>query len=205
MTAPLISADEALERLLAGNRRFVADESVRAGRSGPTELRALAAAQHPFATILGCSDSRIPIAQMFDLGPGDLFVVRVAGNVAGPTEVGSIEYAVEVLGTRLVMVLGHSCCGAVAAALETSGEATHSAALISILDQVREALDPLFAEHPERDPSHLMDASVAANARYVAAQLPERSRPLAERLDDGLRIVPAVIDLATGVVSLLEE
>ena len=117
----MISAQEALEHLREGNRRFVPGVRSRDTLSSQTRRRELAAGQEPFAIILGCSDSRVPAEIVFDQGLGDLFVVRVAGNIVAPSQVGSVEFAAERFGTRLVVVLGHSKCGAVLATLEELG------------------------------------------------------------------------------------
>src|SRR4249919_915041 len=114
----MISALEALERLREGNRRFVSDVRSRDTLSSQTRRRELAAGQEPFAIILGCSDSRVPAEIIFDQGLGDLFVIRVAGNIVASSQVGSVEYAAEQFGTPLVVVLGHSRCGAILATLE---------------------------------------------------------------------------------------
>lgn len=114
----MIPAETALERLQTGNQRFVADVRNQDSLSTPARRRVLAAGQEPFAIILGCSDSRVPAELVFDQGLGDLFVIRVAGNIVAPSQVGSVEFAAERFGTRLVVVLGHSRCGAVLATLE---------------------------------------------------------------------------------------
>src|SRR5271157_2642032 len=114
----MISAREALDRLKEGNRRFASDLRSRDLPTGQTRRRELAAGQEPFAIILGCSDSRVPAEIVFDQGLGDLFVIRVAGNIVAPSQIGSVEFAAERFGTRLVVVLGHSSCGAIEAAIE---------------------------------------------------------------------------------------
>src|SRR5258706_14371939 len=117
----MISAPEALERLRAGNRRFARDDSSRHSIASEARRRELADGQTPFAIILGCADSRVPAEIVFDQGLGDLFVIRVAGNIVAPSQIGSIEFAAEQYGTRLVVVLGHSRCGAILATLEELG------------------------------------------------------------------------------------
>src|SRR6185312_4496639 len=114
----MISASEALERLREGNRRFMSDDCSGGQHSGKNRRRELESGQEPYATILGCSDSRVPAEIVFDAGLGDLFVIRVAGNIVAPSQVGSVEFAAAKFGTRLVVVLGHSNCGAIAATIE---------------------------------------------------------------------------------------
>jgi carbonic anhydrase len=136
----MISAHEALKRLREGNRRFVDD--IRSHTLSSQERRnELAAGQEPFAIILGCSDSRVPAEIVFDQGLGDLFVIRVAGNIVAPSQIGSVEFAAERYHTRLVVVLGHSNCGAILATLEELGRRTESQAinLRSIVDRIRGA------------------------------------------------------------------
>src|SRR5690348_12689714 len=114
----MLSASDALARLLDGNRRFAAGAPFAAARSTAARRKQLAASQAPFAVILGCSDSRVPVELVFDQGLGDLFVIRVAGNIIAPSLIGSVEFAAERFGTRLVVIMGHSSCGAVTATLE---------------------------------------------------------------------------------------
>src|SRR5881296_3411934 len=158
----MISAQEALERLREGNHRFVMDVRRRDTLTGQTRRRELAGGQEPFAIVLGCSDSRVPAEIVFDQTLGDLFVIRVAGNIVAPSQVGSVEFAAEQFGTRLVVVLGHSRCGAVSATLEElthpSGGA-HSRNLRSIVDRIRPAIEPLLKDGP-REPSALLEQAV---------------------------------------------
>src|SRR6476646_5498876 len=138
----MISAPEALERLREGNRRFVFGIRNRDTLTTQTRLTELATGQEPFAVILGCSDSRVPVEIVFDQGLGDLFVIRVAGNIVAPSLIGSVEFAAQRFGTRLVVVLGHSRCGAVLAALEEGPPAEgQSRNLNSIVERVRRAID----------------------------------------------------------------
>src|SRR3954462_2990628 len=143
----MISAHEALQRLRAGNLRFAANTRGSDGLLSHSQRAALAAGQRPFAIILGCSDSRVPAEIVFDQGLGDLFVVRVAGNIIAPSLVGSVEFAAERFGTRLVVVLGHSQCGAIPATLEAlrSPGAPASRNLMSIVDRVRPSVETLLA------------------------------------------------------------
>src|ERR671910_1349301 len=150
----MVPAIEALERLREGNARFASNM----GSSGPllshTQRAALAGGQQPFAIILGCSDSRVPAEIVFDQGLGDLFVIRVAGNIVAPSQVGSVEFAAARFGTRLVVVLGHSQCGAIMATLEELRRPTENQSrnLRSIVDRVRPSLEGLLATDPRREP-----------------------------------------------------
>ena len=176
----MISAAEALARLREGNRRFVA--SIRdPAASIDAELRArLAAGQEPFAIVLGCSDSRVPAELVFDLGFGDLFVIRVAGNIVAPSQVGSVEFAAERFGTPLVVVLGHSQCGAVQATLEWMSQPASAAGpnLRSIVERIRPAVEPLVRRAAAAGES----ASLAR--RRGASEHPRGRRALADGLRD---------------------
>jgi carbonic anhydrase len=204
----MISASDGLKRLREGNRRFVANRT--AANSPSAERRTeLVAGQEPFAIILGCSDSRVPAELVFDQGFGDLFVIRVAGNIVAPSQIGSVEFAAARFGTRLVVVLGHSGCGAVLATIdELMGRGTtESRNLRSIVDRVRPAVETLLAnEHLRADPEALVRDSVRANVRAAANQLRHGSE-LLERLiqRDGLLVVGAEYSLETGVVAFLDE
>jgi carbonic anhydrase len=158
-----LPAREALDRLLEGNRRFVAGTP---SRSVPLDRRRaeLVADQRPFAVVVGCSDSRVPAEIVFDQGLGDLFVIRVAGHVIAPSQIGSVEFAAEKFGTRLVVVLGHSRCGAVQATLEALRQpaATGSGNLLSIVDRIRPAVEGLLATDLRDDP----EALLVAGAEY---------------------------------------
>ncbi|UCG52294.1 MAG: carbonic anhydrase [Candidatus Latescibacterota bacterium] len=186
---------EALERLLEGNRRFVEGRSEHP-RTDANRRVLLHAGQEPFAAIVGCADSRVPVEIVFDQGLGDLFSVRVAGNVATQAVIGSIEYAVTVLGVKLVAVLGHERCGAVQEALEGVG-ATEP--LEVILNEIR----PAVTEARERGGS-LVDATVRIHAVNVARALVDRSDTLRSRVESGsLTIVPLLYELDSGRVERL--
>jgi carbonic anhydrase len=150
----MISAADALARLRDGNQRFVADQTIVPALSSHARRAALVAGQEPFAILLGCSDSRVPAELVFDQGFGDLFVIRVAGNVVAPSQVGSVEFAAARFGTRLAVVMGHSQCGAVIATVEeVLGRTTnHSRNLRSIVDRVRPSVETLLADRREEDP-----------------------------------------------------
>jgi carbonic anhydrase len=201
----VISASEALERLRAGNRRFVeGDRSV--DTMSQARLTHFVAGQRPLAVILGCSDSRVPVEIVFDQGFGDLFVIRVAGNVVAPSQIGSVEFAVERLGTRLVVVLGHTRCGAVQATIEDLREATsQSWNMNSIVSRIRPSVEGLLATDLKHDEAALMDQAVRANVRASVNQLRHGSDVL-ERLarSDGLRIVGAEYALESGVVDFFD-
>ena len=201
----MIPAREALSLLQEGNRRFV---SGRRSHDTASEARraAVAAAQFPFAIVLGCSDARVPAELVFDQGLGDLFVIRVAGNIVAPSQVGSVEFAAERFGTRLVVVLGHSQCGAVSATLEELGRpaASQSPNLRSIVDRVRPSVEGLLAAGM-RDPDQLVRAAVRANIRASTNHLRHGSTLLEQRiLKDGLLVVGAEYSLETGEVDFFD-
>ncbi len=201
-----LSADEALLRLREGNRRFV-DHVVSLDALLSHARRAeQALSQAPFAVILGCSDSRAPAEFVFDQGLGDLFVIRVAGNIAAPSQIGSIEFAVERFGVKLVVVLGHSNCGAVRATLDHcfKPEST-SPGLHAIVDRISPALLPLVHVCPCQEPDDLMPQAVRANVLATVNMLRNGSTLLEERrMRDGLLILGADYDLSSGLVDFFE-
>jgi carbonic anhydrase len=205
----MVSAREALARLREGNRRFVACEA--SGNSSIADSRRreeLAKGQEPFAIVLGCSDSRVPAEIVFDQGLGDLFVIRVAGNVVAPSQVGSVEFAAARFGTRLVVVLGHSQCGAVLATLEQLEQpsASRSRNLRSIVDRILPAVEPVLAAHSGHDSHRLLERAVRANVRASVDQLRHGSEILEALVrDDGLLIVGAEYSLETGVVTFFDD
>jgi carbonic anhydrase len=204
----MISAAEALARLREGNRRFVA--SIRDPTASiDAELRArLAAGQEPFAIVLGCSDSRVPAELVFDLGFGDLFVIRVAGNIVAPSQVGSVEFAAERFGTPLVVVLGHSQCGAVQATLERMSQPASAAGpnLRSIVERIRPAVEPLVRRAAATGESaNVLGAAVRANIRAAAEHLRTGSEILERLVAAGkLRVVGAEYSLESGVVDFFD-
>ena len=204
MTIPAI---EALVRLREGNRRFVAGTPSGDGLSSLARRAELVAGQEPFAILLGCSDSRVPAEIVFDQGLGDLFVIRVAGPVVAPSQIGSVEFAADRFGTRLVVVLGHSQCGAVTATLEElrRPDETHSRNLRSIVDRIRPSIEGLLKTDLVKDPGALLREAVRANVRAAAEQLRHGSE-LIERLSDqdGLLIVGAEYSLESGVVHIFD-
>src|SRR6476660_4146259 len=163
----MISAREALERLRTGNRRFASDARSSDTLTNQRRRDEVAAGQEPFAIVLGCSDSRVPAEIVFDQGLGDLFVIRVAGNVVASSQVGSIEFAAERFSTRLVVVLGHSQCGVIQAALEQLQQPTEnqSRSLRSIVDRVRPSVAALLATDLRNDITALTEQAVRANIR----------------------------------------
>jgi len=202
----MILATEALQRLQDGNRRFVAGER-RDDALSPARRNEVVGDQRPFAIVLGCSDSRVPAEIVFDQGLGDLFVIRVAGNVVAPSQIGSVEFAAEWFGTRLVVVLGHSRCGAVVATLESlsRGERHPSRNLRSIVDRVRPAVEPLLDSAGTGDPDALVQRAVRANVRASANQLRHGSEVLENLIAQGeLLIVGADYSLDSGEVEFFE-
>lgn len=203
----MIPAAEALERLRAGNARFVADSRSHATVVSRSHRGDLADGQEPFAIILGCSDSRVPAEIVFDQGLGDLFVIRVAGNIVAPSQVGSVEFAAGKFGTRLVVVLGHSRCGAVEATIEElqRPSASQSRNLHSIVDRVRPSVEALLATDLRHDPDALLRDAVRANVRVSARQLRHGSDLLEALIArDGLLVVGAEYSLETGVVEFFD-
>jgi carbonic anhydrase len=202
----MITALEAVARLRDGNRRFV--ESLALGTSAGSGVRRAIqmATQEPFAIILGCSDSRVPAELVFDQGFGDLFVIRVAGNIVAPSQIGSVEFAAAQFATRLVVVLGHSLCGAITATLaELRGQSpANSRNLRSIVDRVMPAVRGVLADGPHDDPIALVHEAVLANVRASVDQLQHGSELLEDLiLRDGLLVVGAYYSLETGVVTFL--
>jgi len=197
-----------LERLRAGNRRFVADVRGRSTLTGQERRDELVAGQEPFAVILGCSDSRVPAELIFDQGLGDLFVIRVAGNIVAPSQVGSVEFAAERFGTRLVVVVGHSMCGAVLATLEERDRSVESRSpnLRSIVDRIRPAVEGLMETDLRHDPDALMQHAVRANIRASVDHLRHGSQIIEQQIQtDGLLVVGAEYSLETGVVEILDD
>jgi len=203
----MISAREALERLRAGNRRFVADDPSQHSIRSEARRRELAEGQAPFAIILGCADSRVPAEIIFDQGLGDLFVIRVAGNIVAPSQVGSVEFAAEQFGTRLVVVLGHSRCGVVLATLDELRRPTESQSrnLRSIVDRVRPSVEALLRTEHRHDEDGLVREAVRANVRVSANQLRHGSDVLEQLIQaKGLVVVGAEYSLETGVVDFFD-
>ena len=204
----MTSASAALARLQEGNLRFAANVRTLDAVFSPARRAELATRQEPFAIVLGCSDSRVPAEIVFDQGLGDLFVIRVAGNIVAPSQIASVEFAASRFGTRLVVVLGHSQCGAIAATLEALQRPMDSQSSLSraIVDRVRPAIEGLLASDLRHDWEALSMHAVRANIRASAEQLRHGSALLEQLIsDDGLLVVGAEYSLETGVVDFLSE
>ena len=203
----IVPAREALLRLKEGNRRFASHERGSDPFLSHTPLAELAARQNPFAIILGCSDSRVPAELVFDQGLGDLFVIRVAGNIVAPSQVGSVEFAAARFGTQLVVVLGHSDCGAIVATLEEIQQPTENQSrnLQAIVDRVRPSVEGLLATDLALDRDALIKRAVRANIQASVDHLRHGS-PVLEQLiqDKGLLVMGAEYSLETGVVEFFE-
>jgi len=208
----MIPARAALDALREGNRRFVgklgleSDPGLEAG-AARARRRELPGVQEPVAIVLGCSDARVPAEIVFDQGLGDLFVIRVAGNIVAPSQIGSVEFAAAAFGTRLVVVLGHSNCGAVHATLEQLARPSReqSRNLRSIVDRIRPAVEGLLERDPPRDRQSLEQQAVRANIRMSANHLRHGSEVLEQLIqNDGLLVVGAEYSLETGVVDFFD-
>ncbi len=203
----MITATEALERLREGNRRFVSGVRSLDTLMSQTRRSDFVAGQEPYAVVLGCSDSRVPVEIVFDQGLGDLFVIRVAGNIVASSQVGSVEFAAAKFGTRLVVVLGHTHCGAVAATLEElqRPSATQSRNLRSIVDRIRPSVEELLETDLRHDREALARHAVRANVRVSANHLRHGSEILEQLIqEDGLLVVGAEYSLETGVVDFFD-
>jgi carbonic anhydrase len=204
----MVPAQVALTRLQEGNLRFVSN--VRSSDAFVSHMRRveLTAGQQPFAIILGCSDSRVPAEIVFDQGLGDLFVIRVAGNIVAPSQVGSVEFSAARHGARLVVVLGHSQCGAILATIEELRMPTENQSrnLASIVERVRPSVEGLVSALPPLDEETLVKAAVRANIHASVEHLTHGS-PVLEQLirDDGLLVVGAEYSLESGIVEFFDE
>jgi carbonic anhydrase len=198
---------EALECLIEGNRRFATDVGGRTGLAGKTHRHHLVQHQEPFAVILGCSDSRVPAEIVFDQGLGDLFVIRVAGNIVAPSQIGSVEFAVERFGTRLIVVLGHSHCGAVQATLEELERPSENRSpnLRSIVDRIRPSVVSLFKTDLRHSPDALMRHAIRTNIHAAVNHLRHGSPLLEQLVQKGeLLVIGAEYSIETGVVDFFE-
>jgi carbonic anhydrase len=203
----MILAQEALALLREGNRRFISDARSRDTLADRARRIELADGQEPFAAILGCSDSRVPVEIIFDQGLGDLFVIRVAGNIVAPSLIGSVEFAAEQFGTRLVVVLGHSRCGVIDATLEQlqRPKQNQSHNLHSIVDMVRPSVEGLLATDLRHDLNALVHQAVRANIRASANHLRHGSKVIEQLIHNaGLLVVGAEYSLETGVVDFFD-
>lgn len=203
----MISALEALKLLQDGNRRFVAGLGGIALATNQARRSQLLLGQQPFAVLLGCADSRVPAELVFDQGLGELFVIRVAGNIVAPSQIGSVEFAVERFSTRLVVVLGHSNCGAISATLDelrlpAKGRSPN---LRAVVDRIRPSVEPLLESGLGADPERLKKMAVRANIRHAANHLRHGS-PILEHwiAHEGLMVVGAEYSLETGIVDFFD-
>lgn len=196
---------EALERLRAGNSRFVSNEL--SANISNVERAALTSGQTPFAAILGCSDSRVPTEVVFDQGVGDLFVIRVAGNIVAPSQIGSIEFAAQKFGTKLVVVLGHTHCGAVEATIDELQQPAEkqSRNIAAIVSRIQPSVMDLLERDNAMDRDELMHKAVRENVRFSANALRHGSEIIEELIGAGeLLIVGAVYSLDTGIVEFFD-
>ena len=203
----MIAAKEALQLLREGNRRFASGSTDRDRGFGSVLRATLLVGQEPFAVILGCSDSRVPTEIVFDCGPGDLFVIRVAGNIVAPSLIGSIEFAAEAFGTRLVVVLGHSECGAVISTVEQLEQpgGTRSPNLMSIVDRIRPSVVRLLDTELRHDHAALVAQAVRANVRASVDQLRHGSAILEGLIAaDRLLVVGAEYSLESRMVDFFD-
>jgi carbonic anhydrase len=203
----MVPARQALERLREGNLRFAANVRGSDAFVSHTRRVELASGQQPFAIILGCSDSRVPAEIVFDQGLGDLFVIRVAGNIVAPSQVGSVEFAAARYSTRLVVVLGHSQCGAILATLEELLTPTENQSqnLWAIVSRVRPSVEGLLRTELRHDSNALVREAGRANIRASVDHLRHGSQVLEELIrDQGLLVVGAEYSLETGVVEFLD-
>lgn len=204
----MIDADQALERLKRGNVRFATGASRRGSLDPRVQREATVDGQHPIAAVLGCSDSRVPVDMVFDQDLGDLFVIRVAGNIAAPSQIGSMEFAAAKFGTRLVVVLGHTRCGAVKAAVEELRKplADPSPNLRAIMDRIQPAVRELVTAKPGANIDDLVEQAVKVNVQRAAQDLRGSSSVIEKLIEEqGLRIVGATYALETGYVEFFDS
>jgi carbonic anhydrase len=212
--APAVSPDEALQRLMDGNQRYVENHMTGSKLCDLPTRTSLATSQHPYAIILTCSDSRVPPEIIFDKGLGEIFVIRVAGNIPDPVVLGSIEYAAEHLGSPLVMVLGHERCGAVKATVDAKGKSTGSKNIDAIVKVVSPAVKAAAKDCQacgddkkcaDTKKAEFVECVVDANAKIVAASLTKNSKILKHLSHEKkIRIVAAKYDLDDGKVTLFK-
>jgi carbonic anhydrase len=203
----MITATEALESLKQGNLRFVEGKTQYSELVNPQRRSNLIEGQKPRVIILGCSDSRVPAEMIFDHGLGDLFVIRVAGNIVAPSQVGSIEFAVESYGTPLVVVLGHTHCGAIQATLDAlrNPEAVHTHNVNSIVSRIQPSIETLYETELSEKPEELARFAVRANIRASVSQIRSSSPLLEQKVQSQLlQVVGAQYSIETGVVDFLD-
>jgi len=203
----MITASDAIQRLKEGNQRFVSGVRSIDAIVKQVQRADFVEGQKPFAIILGCSDSRVPAEIIFDQGLGDLFVIRVAGNIVAPSQVGSVEFAAERFGTPLVVVLGHSMCGAVMATIDELERPSEekSSNVLSIVNRIRPTVEPLFETELRNEPDKLLESAIHANILASTNQLMHGSQMLEQLVQQGrLKIVGAEYSLKTGEVTFFE-
>ena len=203
-----VSAAHALAKLREGNARFAANARGTGTLITAARRAQLSAAQEPFAIVLGCSDSRVPVELVFNQGPGDLFVIRVAGNIVAPSLIGSVEFAADRFGTRLVVVLGHSSCGAIAATIEELHRPTRnqSANQRAIVDRIRPGVEKIVASRESDGALAVEHAAMTANVRASVEQLRHGSAIIEGLIaSDGLVVTGAWYSLETGKVEFFED
>lgn len=203
----MIIASDALQRLKDGNKRFVSGVRSIDTLIKQTQWSEFLTGQEPFAIILGCSDSRVPAEIVFDQGLGDLFVIRVAGNIVAPSQIGSIEFAVERFGTQLVVVLGHSMCGAVIATIDQLEQPSkdRSSNVLSIVNRIRPSVEPLYNTDLRNDPDQLLHAAIRANILASTNHLRHGSQVLEQLIfNNEISVVGAEYSLETGIVDFFE-
>lgn len=204
----MISAQQALQKLRDGNRRFVADDSDHTRLTHRKSRDEVAAAQAPFAIVLGCSDSRVPTEIIFDQGLGDLFVIRVAGNIVAASQAGSIEFAAEHFGTRLVVVMGHSRCSAILTTLQELERPADSRSpnVAAIVDFIRPSVQGLLQSENRLGRDELVSQAIKENIRNSVSHLKLHSDILRRMIrDNSLMVVGAQYSLGTGVVSFFDD
>ncbi len=196
---PGITGDDALKKLVDGNARFMNNDTTYTNW-GAARRAELTKGQKPFAIVLGCSDSRVPPEHVFDQELGDLFVVRVAGNVVDTDEIASIEYAVAHLGTPLIIVLGHQSCGAVKATIDGAKDTEYIVNLVKKIDPAVKK-----AQSTVKDPAGLLDAAILENAKNAAETITMKSNVVKEKVDKGeVKLTAGIYNLATGKVDLID-
>lgn len=198
-----LAADDAMRLLKAGNERYISGDAKRPHQGADRRAETAKNGQHPFATVLGCSDSRVPVETLFDQGVGDLFVVRTAGNVAGPDELASIEYGVGHLGTPVVLVLGHTGCGAVTAVVENAHAGGN---LPAVLNQIRPAVAKAKAGRPTSGGGDILSKAIKANVWLVMENILRKSAEVRAAVKDGRALlVGGIYNLSTGKVEWLGQ
>ncbi len=203
----MLSAKDALKKLQDGNKRFVCDEAGSIARTCKIRRNELLEGQKPFAVILGCSDSRVPAEIVFDEGLGEIFVIRVAGNIVAPSQIGSVEYAVETFGTRLVVVMGHSQCGAVKATISELEQPTENRSLHlrAIVDRIRPSVEVLLESNVDATADELLELAIRSNIRASANHLRHGSAILENLIEQNeLLIVGAKYCLESGEVEFFD-